>query len=129
MEDTNHLSCVETPQWHSPLKLEFIERPKYSFRRFNSREAFVLENKIVYFGSQNIKATFVLEQEEETELLKIISEDEGFDLEKGLTNTASCGFTNEIYAFKTWNYEEVHRYSLETGKWSLYFRYDSNKKG
>ena len=93
----------------------------YSFTGFYFREALPVENKIVNFGSNFEKKTYVLEQEEDSEL-KLVREDEGFDLLRGYYSTASCFLKNEIYAFKTWNYTDVHRYSLESGKWSLYFK-------
>ena len=71
----------------------------YSFRRYPYREAFVLENKIVYFGSNYKFTSFVLEQEEESEQLVVVREDKGFDLERGFWNTASRAFKNGIYAF------------------------------
>ena len=74
----------------------------------------------MYFGSRNANATFVLEQKGEAEQLRVVREDDGFDLLRGNWNTASCVIMNEIYAFKTRNYEEVHRYSLKSGKWSLF---------
>ena len=63
----------------------------------------------------------MLEQEEDSEKLKVVREDEGFSLYRGYWNTASCVFKNETYSFKTDNYEEVHRYSLESGKWSRFY--------
>ena len=47
----------------------------YNFKRNFWREAFVVENKIVYFGSWNEKATFVLEKEEEAEQLRVVRKD------------------------------------------------------
>ena len=60
-----------------------------------------------------------MEREEESEKLKVVREDSGFDLMT--VNTSSCVFKNVIYAFKTRNYEEVHRYSLESGKWLRFY--------
>ena len=74
-----------------------------------------MENKIVYLGSEYKNATYVLEQEEESEQLKVVREDKGFDFERGYYNTASCVSKREIYAFKTKNYKEVHRYCLKSG--------------
>ena len=59
--------------------------------------------------------------EEESEQLNVVREDEGLNLWRGYYDAASCLFKNETYAFKTHNYEEVHRYSLETRKWSLFY--------
>ena len=91
----------------------------YSFKGYRWREALVVGNKIVYFGSRYQNATFVLEEKEEGKL-RVVRQDEGFDLDRYF-NTASCVFKKEIYAFKTKKYDKVHRYNVETGKWSLYY--------
>ena len=77
-----------------------------------------MENKIVYFGG---KHTFLLEKEANTEQLERVRKDGGFDFAKDLNNSASCVFKKEIYAFKWYNHKEVHRYSLESGKWILFY--------
>ena len=107
-----------------PAKWEFMDLLNYHFYGYFYREAFVVENKIVYFGSWNAKVTFVSEQEGESEQLKVVRTDGGFDLTRGYWNTASCVFKNKIYSFKTSNYEEVYRYSLESGKWKRFFKSD-----
>ena len=56
---------------------------KYNFREYCYREAVAVENKVVYFGSNNVDSTFVLEKEEESEQLKVVREDEGFYFTKG----------------------------------------------
>ena len=63
----------------------------------------------------------MLEQEGESEKLKVVREDEGFDLRRGYHNTASCVLENKIFAFRPSNYEEVFQYGLESGKWSLFY--------
>ena len=95
-----------------------MDLENYSFKGYWYREALVVGNKIVYFGSEDQNATFVLEEEEEGKL-RVMRKDGGFDLDRWY-NTASCVFKKEIYAFKTLKYDEVHRYNVETGKWSLY---------
>ena len=52
-----------------------MDLPNYSFTGYYDREAFVMENKIVYFGWSNKNATFVLERDEESEQLKVVRED------------------------------------------------------
>ena len=82
----------------------------------------MVENKIVYLGeSYREPGTFVLETNEESEQLRIIRKDSGFYLSRGLYDTASRVVRNEIYAFKNGNYDQVYRYSLESGKWTLYY--------
>ena len=71
----------------------------YDFSGYHCREAFALENKIVYFGDMLKSVTFVLEKEEDSEQLRVVREDSGFAFERGAWNTASCTFRNEIYAF------------------------------
>ena len=59
-----------------------MDLPNYSFKGYCVQDALVVENKIVYFGSSNKHATFVL-VEEEGEKLKLVREDEGFEIERG----------------------------------------------
>ena len=54
-------------------KWEFMNLPNYNFENYSF--AFVVEDKIVYFGWNNKDATFVLEQEEESDQLKVVRED------------------------------------------------------
>ena len=44
----------------------------HCFKGYWLREAFALEKSIVYFGSYNVKTTFVLEREEGSEQLKVV---------------------------------------------------------
>ena len=112
------MRCRLSPTYRA--KWEFMDLPIYNFNGYHCREALAAENKIVYFGANCENATFVLEQEGESEQLKVVREDDGFNLMREFYNTASCVFMNQIYAFKTGNYEEVYRYSLECGKWSRF---------
>ena len=48
---------------HCPPEWRFMDLPNYNFAGFGFREAFVVENRIVYFGSFKKKTTFVLEKE------------------------------------------------------------------
>ena len=81
----------------------------------------IVKNKIVYFGTSDVEATFLIGKEDDSEQLKVLGKEKGFYLSRGGWNTASHVFKNEIYAFKNGNYEEVHRYTLENGEWSLFF--------
>ena len=63
---------------HSPTyaaKWEFMDLSTSGFTGYCGREAFAGENKIVYFGANCENATFVLEQEEDSEQLKVIRKD------------------------------------------------------
>ena len=73
------------------------------------------------FGAINKFITFVLKVERESEQLRLIREDKGFDLIRGISNTASRLCKKDIFAFRTTKYESVYRYSLENGEWSLFF--------
>ena len=98
-----------------------MDLANYNFSKYHNREALALENKIVYFGREHVNSTFVLEREEEAEQLSVVGEEEGFFLKRREGNPASRVAKREkIYAFETWNYEEVRCYSLESGKWSLF---------
>ena len=61
-------------------KWEFMDLQSHNFEKYLIREEFAVENRIVYFGSKNENATFVLAQEGESEKLKVVSEDDGFHL-------------------------------------------------
>ena len=52
----------------------------------------MVEDKIVYFGSSDQKATFVLEKEEEMDQLRGARKDSVIDFERGDQNTASRVF-------------------------------------
>ena len=75
----------------------------------------------MYFGSKIENTTFVLGREEESEQLQVVREDEGFNFWREPFNTASRGFTKEIYAFDSGTFTQVHQYSLESGEWTLYY--------
>ena len=60
--------------------------PNSDFREFCYREAFAVENKIVYFGSSSEGVTFVLEKDENSEQLNVIRKEPGFDLSKRFAN-------------------------------------------
>ena len=100
-----------------------MDLPNYSFTSCWGSEAFAVENKIVHFGSDKKETTFVLEREAESEQLEVVREDTRFVLKKLCWNTACCVLKKDIYAFKGDNQEEVHQYSLESRKWSLFAKF------
>ena len=51
-----------------------MDLENYSFEGYCLREALVVGNKIVYFGSEDQNATFVLEEEEEGKL-RVVRQD------------------------------------------------------
>ena len=63
------LRSPELPNW------KILDLPNHIFSGYGLREAFVVENKIVYFGSCDAERTFVLEKEEKQERLKVVRED------------------------------------------------------
>ena len=58
-----------------------MDLENYSYKGYCYREALVAGNKIVYFGSRNQNATFMLEEEEEGKL-RVVRQDEGFELDR-----------------------------------------------
>ena len=52
-----------------------MDLPNLNFTGYSIREALVVGNAIVYFGSEYKNATFVVEKEEESEQLKVARED------------------------------------------------------
>ena len=68
------LLSPDLPKWKS------MDFENYSFKGYCYREALVVGNQIVYFGSRNENATFVLEEEEEEGKLRVVRQDEGFYL-------------------------------------------------
>ena len=81
-----------------------------------------MQNKIAYFGHENKDSTFVFEQDE-SEQLKVAREERGFGLMRGNWNTACCVYKMDIYAFSEKNWKELHRLSMESGKWTLFNKY------
>ena len=61
-----------------PGEWKFMDLWNYSFKGYYQRAALAVGNKIAYFEIFN-KGTFVLEEEEESEQLKVVREDEGVD--------------------------------------------------
>ena len=82
-----------------------MDLANYNFTKLQHKEALVMENKILYFGeSYREPGTFVVERDGESEQLKIIRNDKGFDLSRSFYNTASRVIRKEIYAFEDGNY-------------------------
>ena len=63
------LSSTYAAEW------KFMNIQNYSFTGYQEREAYVVENRIVYLGNWIKKATFVLEMDEESQLLKVVRKD------------------------------------------------------
>ena len=70
------LHSPNPPKW-KPMDFE-----NYSFKGYWYREALVVGNRIVYFGSRNKNATFVLEEEEEEGKPRVVRQDQGFYLNR-----------------------------------------------
>ena len=60
------LGSSASPLWKS------MDLANYGFKQYSFREALVVANKIVYFGSEEENAAFVLEREGESEQLKVV---------------------------------------------------------
>ena len=68
-----HLSSAYPSSW------KLLDIANHSFKGYDAREAFAVENKIVYFGSSYEMKTFVLEKQE-SDQLEVAREDEGFKI-------------------------------------------------
>ena len=103
-ESTNSVSWLDLfkSEWNSVLKLRVAD-----FSDQGSRDATVVANKIVYFGSKGQdKATYVLEKGEEggLEVKQIFT---AIDYRRGLSDSSFCTYKEKIY-FYPWNkYSEV----------------------
>ena len=60
------------------------------FRNYFFRDATVVKDKIVYFGSNNENATYVLEPGEESKGLEVKSKFKGVSYERGDSNSSFC---------------------------------------
>ena len=72
--ESSHSVIQCRPSSNYPAKWKFMDLSNYNFKGYCFREALVVEDKIVYFGSSDVEATFVLEQEQESEQLVVIRE-------------------------------------------------------
>ena len=63
------ISSYGSSKWRS------MDLAEHNFKGYYYREAFAVENEIVYFGSLNVKGTYVLAKEEESEQLRVVRED------------------------------------------------------
>ena len=83
--------------------------------------AHVVESKIVYFGYNSCKYTYILEKEEEQQQLKLAKM--GWDINFAFFSYTSSSRVHkkEIYSFSHDNYKKVYRFSLESGNWNRVF--------
>ena len=83
--------------------------------------AHVVESKIVYFGYNSCKYTYILEKEEEQQRLKLAKM--GWDINFAFFSYTSSSRVHkkEIYSFSHDNYKKVYRFSLESGNWNRVF--------
>ena len=111
------LWCVLTST--RPFNWKFMDLTPYNFQGYWARQALVVENKVVYFGSTQSSPSFVIEREEDSEKLKVVREDERFKISRPYQKAASCVVKKEFYAFSA--DKDVLRYSLESREWSLFY--------
>ena len=61
-----------------------------SFVGYSCRDATVISNRIMYFGSYNNNATFVLRREEESNKLEVERKFPGIEYRRGGSNSSFC---------------------------------------
>lgn len=87
-----NLNSHQQPKWKG------FDLQGVSLKGDYSRNAFNIENKIVYFGSSNPILTCVLEKEKYSEKLRVVKRDERTNFKYLYTYNTSCCFKNSIYA-------------------------------
>ena len=107
------------PKWNSVKTLGQTD-----FSRHCLRDATVVKNKIVYFGSWNVdKATYVLEEEKgEPRNLEVKSRFTPIDYTRGGWNSSFCTYKEKIYFFPKNKDSEVQCLDVETEQSSLFFK-------
>ena len=97
------LDLLKGGEWHS---LE--EVGLFGFEGQCFRDATVVREEIIYFGSNNGKETYVLKQGEGTNSkLKLCYKWEGVEYQRGSTDSSFCVYNEMIYYFPTSKYREV----------------------
>ena len=91
MRSTNSVCWLdllsESSKWNSVKTLGQTD-----FSGYHLRDATVVKNKIVYFGSRSEKATYVLEKGEEEGKLEVRSRFKGIDYERGDYRSSFCTY-------------------------------------
>ena len=103
-----------THKW-SPLNVK-----NYNFSKYAFRDATVVSNTIVFFGSLDKNATFLLEQEHNSDKLEVKAEEVGMNYARGVNDTSFATLDNSIYVFETNSYTQVFKFSLSERSWTLY---------
>ena len=85
------------------------------------KDATVLRNKIVHFGSFRDQNTYVLEQKGEEGNLEVKSRFKGIQYKRGWNNSSFCTYKDKIYFFHEDKYAEVWCFDLETEQSSIFF--------
>lgn len=95
--------------------------PTHDFSNFAFRDASVVANKIVFFGSLDKKATFVLGLEgSRSERLTVEHESEAVTYARGVNNASFATLRKELFVFETNSYSKVYRFSLCHRTWTPY---------
>ncbi len=79
------------------------------------RQAAVVGDRVIYFGSNCKEKTYILEQVGEE--LKVVGEEEGFDFRWGSDDDSFTSYKDTLYCFPKNIYDEVHSFSLEGRQW------------
>ena len=69
----------------------------------------------------------VLEKNNKKDQLRLRAKIEGLEYSKGGPDNAIAVFKNDLYAFPNDNYAEVMKFSLDEGKWTKYFQYQTKQ--
>ena len=95
-----------------------MEVKDHSFKGWYSRDAFVVDDKVVYFGFHSSKETLVFEKKQSE--LKVVRQDDDITFTT-YSFMSSKTYENGIYKTEYQSGFKVHHYSLKTAKWSLFF--------
>ena len=91
------------------------------FLNHSFRGATLISNKIVYFGSRNENATYILEKEERSGILEVMSKFAGIEYRRGEKDASFCTYQEKIYFFPTNSYSQVFCLDIETEEAALFF--------
>ena len=93
---------------------------QYNFSGFMHRDASVVKNQIIFFGSNNDNSTYVLQPQHKSNALEAIHKYNGIDYERAANNSSFCIFKDKMYFFAKNNYTDVYDWDIDTGKSTLY---------
>ena len=80
------------------------------------KDATVVSNQIVFFGSHKENATYLLKKESTSNGLRMEGKEGGIDYKRGAANSSFCTFREKIYFFALEKEDEVFCFNVSTGK-------------